>query len=245
MHRLPFLAIGLTTIVSTKTTNRMKVRTVTQLLEAVNLAIVNTLANKALQQKLSSYGFTPKRMQEGKALWERVQQTEKTQRQYYTSSRQVAEQIKQDTEAARDLFREHVAVARTAYRKEPLVIQDLGVQRMVNTKLGWIAQAQKFYEQAPQYAERLGQYGAPAESLQQNHAAVEALVALRAQRFLTKGDAEDSTQEKVQSLQQLRAWYGEFRKIARIAFQDNPQRLETYGIVVSAPRRKRSQPSEA
>ena len=223
----------------------MKVRTVTQLLEAVNLAIVNTLANKALQQKLSPYGFTPKRMQEGKVLWKRVQQTEKTQRQHYTSSRQVAEQIKQDTEAARDLFREHVAVARTAYRKEPLVIQDLGVQRMVNTKLGWIAQAKKFYEQAPQYADRLRQYGAPAESLQQNHAAIDALVALRAQRFLNKGDAEDSTQEKAQSLRELRAWYGEFRKIARIAFQDNPQRLETYGIVVSTPRRKRSQSSEA
>ena len=245
MRRLLFLAIKLIASVSTKTTHRMKVRTITQLLEAVHLAIANTLANKALQQKLSPYGFTPKRMQEGKALWERVQLTEKTQRQHYTSSRQVAAQIKQDTEAARDLFREHVAVARTAFRKEPLVIQDLGVQRMVTTSLGWIAQAQKFYEQAPQYAERLGQYGAPAEALQQNHAALDALVALRAQRFLSKGDAEDSTQEKAQSLQELRAWYGEFRKIARIAFQDNPQRLETYGIIVSSPRRKRAESSKA
>lgn len=218
----------------------MKVRTVIQLLEAVRLAIVNTLANKELQQKLTPYGFTPKRMKEGKALLERVQLLEKVQRQHYISSRQLSEQIKQDTEVARDQFREHIAVARTAYRKEPLVIQELGVQRMATTKLGWIEQAKKFYEQAPQYAERLQQYGAPAALLQQNYAAVNALEALQAQRFLSKGNAEDSTQEKAQALRALRAWYGEFRKIARIAFQNNPQFLETFGIVTKDGRKSKA-----
>ncbi|MEK6479067.1 hypothetical protein WJR50_16085 [Catalinimonas sp. 4WD22] len=52
-------------------------------------------------------------------------------------------------------------------------------------------------------------------------------------------NAENSTQEKNQVIKDLRAWYGEFRKLARIAFKDNPQVLESFGMVVSTQRKKK------
>ena len=74
---------------------------------------------------------------------------------------------------------------------------------------------------------------------------MEALLALKAQRMKCKGEAEHSTQVRNQTLQELRAWYGEFRKLARMAFQQTPQTLETFDIVVRSSPRKRSEVSES
>lgn len=82
--------------------------------------------------------------------------------------------------------------------------------------------------------EKLQKFGATPETFEQNKAAAEAQMALKARRLKTKEDAENTTQLKYQRLKELRAWYGEFRKLAHIAFKNTPQGLETFGMVVSA-----------
>ncbi len=87
--------------------------------------------------------------------------------------------------------------------------------------------------------DRMQRFGAEQASFQQNAAAAEALIALQAKRYKIKGDAEHSTQEKMRAIKALRVWYVEFCKLARIAFQDTPQILESFGMVVYASKRKR------
>ena len=217
----------------------MKTKTIPSLIEAVQLAIRNTSENREIQQKMSGYGYTPKRMQEGKALLAKVQLMNDTQQQHYTHARTMSQQIRQESDTALEVFREHVAIAKTAFRKEPLVIQELKIKKISNRRWGWVQQAINFYHQADAYLPQLQQYGAAPEAFQQNQAAAQALLALKAQRLKKKGDAENSTQAKAQAIRELRAWYGEFRKIARIAFQETPQILETFGVVVLSPSRKR------
>ncbi len=56
-------------------------------MEAVQLATYNTSENQELQQKMSGYGFTPKRIKEGKALLEQVRLLDTTQQQHYLGAR--------------------------------------------------------------------------------------------------------------------------------------------------------------
>lgn len=189
---------------------------------------------------MSGYSFTPKRIKEGKALLEQVRLLDTTQQQHYLGARQVSQQIEQDTATVLELFKEHVAIAKTAFRKEPLVLEELKIKRLSHKRWERIQQAIDFYTGATQYLPRLQQYGATPESLQQNKAGAEALVALKAQRLRKKGEAENGTQVKQQAIKALKTWYSEFRRLARIAFQDTPQILETYGMVVRSSAKKRN-----
>lgn len=217
----------------------MKTETIAGLLEAVELALRGLSEDPELQKKMNAYGFMPKRVQEGRALLEHAKLLINTQEQHYTHARQLAHQIKQDSQATRQLFSEHVAIAKVAFRQQPLVIQELKVKKISQQRWGWAQQALAFYQHAPAYLEKLQQYGVTPEAFQQNQAAVQALLDLKAQRIKKKGKAENSTQEKNLRIKELRAWYGEFRKLARMAFQDSPQLLETFGIIVPSGTQKR------
>lgn len=212
-----------------------------QLFEAVQLAVYNLLENKELQNRMNGYGLTQKRVQEGNTLLKNARQLQSTQYQHTHHTRRLSLQIKQDSEVVLEALKDHVAIAKSAYRKEPHVIQELNIKRVPYAKWAWVQHAIDFYSLAPEYMETLQQYGATPESFEQNKAAAEALLALKAQRLKKKGDAENSTQQKNQAIKALRAWYGEFRKLARIAFQDTPQVLETFGIVVPSSKKKRKE----
>jgi hypothetical protein len=94
--------------------------------------------------------------------------------------------------------------------------------------------------------ERLQQFGGTPENFAQNQAAIEAVLTLQALRLDKKADAESSTQQKNEAVKELRAWYGEFRKLARIAFKKNPQALESFGILVlSGPKKCKPKGEEA
>ena len=217
----------------------MKTTSVAKLLEAVELALRGITENKELQKKMSGYGFTPQRTQEGKALAENLRLMSSTREQHQGDTRRLSHRIKQDSLTTREVFRDHVAIAKAAFRTEPLVIQELKIQKLYSIQWKWTQQALDFYSQAPAHMERLQQYGATAESFQQNQAAVEALLDMKAQRLQKKGKAEHSTQERNQKIKELRAWYGGFRKLARIAFQETPQLLETFGIVVRSQKTRK------
>lgn len=193
---------------------------------------------------MAAYGFTPKRIQQGQSLLNHTLLLDSAKDQHYDDARRMSLQIEKDIHATCEVFKDHIAIAKAVFRKEPHVVQDLKIKKISGGRWACIRQAIVFYNKAPMYMERLQQYGIIQESFQQNKAAAEALLALKAQRLKKKGDAENSTQVKDKAVRELRAWYGEFRKLARIAFQDTPQTLETFGIVVPSSKRKRKEVSE-
>ncbi len=222
----------------------MRINTFDKLIEAVTLAIRALTSDKSLLKKMSAYGFTPQSLQQGTKLLNAVELMGDTREQTSRQARHLSHQITQDRQATRTVFRNHVAIARTAFRQEPLVQQDLKISKLVAGKWAWTKQALDFYKLAPTQMARLQQFGATPESFQQNQAAVQALLDLRAERQHRKGKTQDFTQERNRRIKALRDWYGEFRRLARIAFKDNPQLLETFGIVVPSGPRKRKTVTE-
>jgi hypothetical protein len=223
----------------------MKTITIPQLFEAVQLAIFNISANEEMQKKLNVFGATSKFVQTGHGLLQRAQMMYTTQEQNYNDSRRMSLQIAEDSGAVIEVFKDHIFIAKAAFRKESHILQELKINKVSSNLWTCIQQAMDFYQRAPQYMDTLQQYGATEASFQQNKASVEALLVLKAQRMKKKGDAEHSTQEKKQTVKDLRNWYGDFRKLARIALKDTPQMLETFGMVVSATRKKYKKTAQA
>lgn len=210
----------------------MKTITITELFESVQVTVDHLTADESLQGKMNVYGFTADRVQEGNTLLTNARQLHSTQVQHYDASRQLSAQIKHDREAALENFKEHAAMARIVFRKEPVILQELGIDKFNTTGWLWINNALAFYTKGINYLDRLQAFGVTEPTLQQNKAAIEALVSLKGQRLKKKGEAENSTYLRDESIRALRAWYGEFRKLARIAFKETPQELESFGIVV-------------
>ena len=218
----------------------MDTTSITNLLEASQLALRGLSEDRELQKQMSAYGFTPKRTQEGQGLVGRVQLIGNTRQQSAMTMRRLSQQITQDGKTVLNAFRDHAAIARAAFRQDPLVLEELKINKIQQGKWAWVQQALDFYEQTPLHLAKLQQYGATPESLQQNQAAAQALFDLRAQRLNQKGKAEHGTQERNQAIRELRVWYSDFLRLARVAFHEKPQLLETFGIVVrSAPRKRK------
>lgn len=223
----------------------METSSINQLFSAVQSVIFHLSDKKEYQQTMSAYGLTQKRIQEGSTLLQTARQLHTTQTDHYDIARRISSQLEADRKTALDAFKGHVTIARSAFRKDPLALKELKVNKLFHNRWAWTQQALDFYEKAPAYMSTLVQFGATQEAFEQNKAAVEALQVLKDRRMQKKGEAEDSTQQKKEAMKALREWYGEFRKLARIAFRKNPQVLETFGMVVPSAPKKRNATSES
>ena len=217
----------------------MKTSSIKGLIEAAGLVILHLSQNKDLQRVMSAFGFTLQRVQVGKKLLDDVRQTGSNRKQGTDEARRLSHQINQEGKATLQTFRDHVAIARAAFRQEPLALRELKVTTLTSNKWDGVQQALEFYEQAPKHMTQLQKFGAVPEAFQQNEAAVQALLALKAQRLDRKGKTESNTQQRNQKIKELRDWYGDFRRLARVAFKNDLQLLETFGIVVPSKPRKR------
>jgi hypothetical protein len=217
----------------------MNTSSIKGLIEAVGLVILHLSQNKDLQRVMSAVGFTPQRVQVGKKLLDEVQRTGSDRKQSTDEARRLSHQINTEGKATLQTFRDHVAIARAAFRQDLLALQELKVATLASNKWDGVQQAREFYEQAPKHMTQLQKFGAIPEDFQQNEAAVQALLALKAQRLDRKGKTESNTQQRNQKIKELRDWYGDFRRLARVAFKNNLQLLETFGIVVPSQPRKR------
>jgi hypothetical protein len=203
-------------------------------LSAAQTAIYNALEHAEIQKKLSAYGFTPKRLQEGNTLLNTalLLQDEKSDR--YGEKQELSAQLRAQEKAVRELFGKHVATVRLAFRDEPATLSRFNISMISTKKEAWQMQASNFYRLAAQSSNVLSRYQLTAEELAQNQAGVEALIAARNRRLQKKGEAEEATRHRDQSLRELQAWMREFRTIARLALRDNPQLLEALGISVKS-----------
>ena len=95
-----------------------------------------------------------------------------------------------------------------------------------------VRQAVHFYQVFQDRNLSLRSLGVSDKDIQQTAEAVEQLWRLKEERLRQKSDSEQGTQDRRQAHNALRRWIMDFRTIARVAFRDQPQRLEMFGIRV-------------
>ncbi len=205
---------------------------ITELFELVRLAILCMEQDVDIQKRMASYGFPPKRIQEAKALRQQTMLLHDAKEDRYDEGWALSQQLSTDMEKVLAAFKEHVKVARTAFRTDPVLLHALKIKRIATRRWEWPVQALNFYTKLETRQASMTPFGISQEELQQTKASVEAILDQKAARIRKKGEAQGSTQQRNQAIKTLHAWLTEFHGIARIAFKDNPQTLESFGILV-------------
>ncbi len=209
-------------------------QSISSLFESSRLAIYHTTEDAEIQKKMSNFGFSPKRIQEGKALRDTARQWHETKDQHYDERQSVSNQAKVSNQAARLLFKDHVKVAKVAFRQQPELLHSFRISNLSNRTWDWTEQALTFYHKVEPHAAQMALHNVEPAALQQNKATIEAALTMKDQRMKKKADAENTTQTRNYALKALRNWLTEFHAAARLAFKDSPQMLEAFGIKVKS-----------
>lgn len=201
--------------------------------DMIRRIILNLQEEEALQQRMSEYGFPPERIQEVNTLLVDAQQLHEAKDNQYHAWWEISQQVQTDRDTAMKTFTDHVQVARVAFRKQPTVLHKLKINRINRSSVwGWAAQAHRFYTILSEHSAEMNAFGILPEELQQAKAGIEALMAMKDRSMRKKGEAENATQERNNILKRIWAWHVEFRAAARLAFKDNPQKVEAFGIKI-------------
>lgn len=202
------------------------------LIEAT-LQVLYVLENDpAAQAQLEAYGFGAALQQVGQQRLSVLQNhlTERTNREQDRWA--LSQQISASLKAVRDQLREHARIARFALNDDPRRLHSLKINTIVLRTWECVEQAIFFYQQLQEQNIALDKFGLLKKEVQQSLEAATALLKQKKQRIRQKGRAEHGTQQIKQAQAALRDWLVEFRSIARVAYRQQPQLLEIFGMPV-------------
>ncbi len=187
-----------------------------------------------LQSQLAQFTYGAARLKEGRLLYQKAIDTKRRQRETANQQLQATRILNEAREKAKGLYRKHIATARLAFGKDPDAIQKLGLEgERKRTHSEWILQATDFYHTVTSYAQVLSKYNVPAKELAEARKLIAHITTLEVLQKEAISQAQIATRHKNTAVDALEIWMRKFIKVARIAFQDDPQRLEAMGITVS------------
>ena len=198
------------------------------------LLVENANKHVRIRQQLAAFGYTAERMQELAALIEKAEALDDEKQECYSRKKALSQQMDKDVQAMKALYMEHLTIARFTYRKDAYMQEKLDLTGSRKRHwAGWLNQVHTFY--AGLEAEGLAamkKHGAIAEEIAQGKAMADALMeAYHATKF-NNGNAQSATQKRNQVLKMIDRWVMNFKKVASVALEDEPQLLKALGMKV-------------
>jgi hypothetical protein len=216
-------------------------KNVEQQLNLANIAIDNALAEPSISQALDGFGYTLKRLYQGKQLREQARALYQSQKGAYGDVQTANDAYTAALKLARATYMRHLKIARIALEGERGMRQKLGLAgERKHTQAAQLAQGQQFYANALSDTIILGKlaaFGITKDMLAEGQRQFNVVAQSDAARRLRQGAAGDVTQARDAALLALDAWMRDFKQIARIALRDRPQLLDMLGMDARATRR--------
>ncbi len=199
--------------------------------------IENTLSTPAIQDEVAIYGYAVEKMNDGKTLLDETtslftnRDKEIVEKENATAGyNQLRDKI--DKQFARD-----IKLARVALRENPTLLRShLGVKELRSSVYTeWKLQVKQFYSNAlgnEDIKAKLTTLNITEESMNSQLTQLNSLEELYLTQKKEIGEAQVATEERDKKLVELERWCADYRAVARIVFEDNPQMLEILGIIV-------------
>ncbi len=195
-------------------------------------AIENAMAHPEILAKLSVFGYDLKTLRRGKATCEKVSLLQMIQQEKYSFQYDATDTLNDQFEVAQKVYDKHMKLARVAFEGKRGMLEKLQLNGPRKKGQGWVVQAMAFYGRATEIEEIMTVHGVPADVLNQAKAMVEALSTLRQQQLQKMGEAQSATHKRDMAIKAMDKWMGSFRRVARVALEEDPQLLEVLGIKV-------------
>jgi hypothetical protein len=202
-----------------------------EFLVRADVAIQNALNDPEILTALTVYGYDETALQAGAALVTEAETLHRAQQAEYADQYTATEALNAARDEAHALYTEHLTLARVAFRDDSEARNFLDLDgRRKRTFSGWLKQAETFYTHLLETPDVLAALQArfPLEQsvFEAGRAQIAALVELNRAQEKEKGEAQQATKTRDAALDALDAWLDDYRAVAEIALQDQPQKLE-------------------
>jgi len=205
-------------------------------LEQYRVTFENTALQPEIASTMAEYGYDDAKVAEGKVLYEttRVEfdanQTESDE----AAAAYAVFAAKKDQLGA--IYSSHRKKAKVVFRDDPTTADRLEISdTMPVAYVKWLEAVRKFYTTSIADAEiqkKLSRLKLTIDDLNAAKAMIPEVEALRAAYLKEKGESQNATAVKDTAFAELDSWMSEFYAVAKIAMEDQPQLLETLGLIV-------------
>jgi len=208
------------------------------ILEQYRVALENVKEQQEIASTMAEFGYTEEVLAEGEVLYTKTidaynnNQSEDDEK---LAAYQEFEDAKQNLD---QVYRLHRKKAKVVFRKQPEILEKLGVKgRVPNAYLKWLQNIKKFYSNAvgdTEIESKLARLKLTTEDLQEAVGFIAEVEDARATYLREKGESQDATKVKDEAFNNLDDWMGEFYAVAKIALDNNLQLLEALGKLVKS-----------
>lgn len=207
-------------------------------LEQYRVALENAKNQPTISRIMTEYSYTPEVIAEGENLYSNTllvynqnkTEDDETSAAYADFSTKKEELV--------ILYRAHRKRAKTAFRKDPVTLEQLALSgSQPGAYIKWMEMVKKFYTTVSAneaFKNKLRLFKVTEEELAQGQALITAIEAARAEYLREVGESEDITKQKDTAFANLDDWMSDFYAVAEIAIEEQPQLLEALGKSVKS-----------
>lgn len=203
-----------------------------------DLRINNSLSDAKILNAVTPLGYNEAKLNDGAALCTEASTLYFNQKKEYGEVDGAQKQFETDQKMANNTYKDHVQIARIAFRGNVQAGTTLELNgRRATTISGWIKQTLNFYHALmgnEEWKVAMAEYGQDEAKFQAQLGLIDKVREGAEQVKKEKGDAQNATQVRDEKIEELVDWINDYEVIARIALADKPQLLEKLGIVVKS-----------
>tara|TARA_R110001583_G_scaffold39735_2_gene127206 strand:+ start:1046 stop:1699 length:654 start_codon:yes stop_codon:yes gene_type:complete len=205
-------------------------------MEKHRLLLWNAFNDTAIQPRLEHYAYTPEKLQEGQSLWEKTSSLGTVQNKEKDEQKAATNNFNENWQQSISEIKRFKKLARLVFDNSPQAWNMLKLDTLNIAKFAdWYADADIVYSNILEHGEWISSmqgFGYTSESITALQAKLKKLKDLQQTQQQEIGDAQQATDDKWNSYNQLKDFCYKLREVAKIEFESDPQLLEKLGILV-------------
>lgn len=205
-------------------------------LHTVELLLDGTDADPEIAAAVATFGYTVQKRAEGRALLVTAKAAVAAGPQTRSAQLRATAAQAADLAALKRCVTDLSAVARAIFADDRPALVALGLDqgRRPEGLARFLVVAETLYNGAlngtAEMKQELADTGYPKTRLEAERAKIDVVRAADTAQGGAKSDAQSATPDRNEALKALEAWAARYKKIARVALRDTPQKLEALGI---------------
>jgi hypothetical protein len=195
----------------------------------------NITLSDNISTSLAAFGYDAARLQEGQTLLADLTAADAEQVKEYADQYAATVAVNTALEEADKAYGLHRALAKRLFSKNTQAKRELLLnERRPDRRADWLRQAGIFYTRllaTPAFVTEMGKFGQTAAGLTAAQTAVASLASLDSNQQKETAEAQEATRQRDEIWAEARVWLVTLLEVSRYALADQPQLLESLGLV--------------
>ena len=187
---------------------------------------------------MAYYVYTEQNMKQARLMHQKVEEANQQNYFKYGDYNKFKDKLKIAKKAFHKDYITDLEFSRIALADQPDILDRIAASgRRQKALAAYLSEAKWFYQSIADdeiLLETMSVYGYTKATFRQRVKEIDNIYRLMEQMASASGEAQLSTQVRNRKLRELDRWVSKYKKVARLAFRDNPQYLEKLGIVVKS-----------